>query len=78
MFTEFLLAPGRAVSHWGQGTAPLDSVIPRCGSLSLAAALPREAAIDAESGPLEEIARLFPAVAGSISDLLSGPVRQVF
>ena len=74
------MAPRRAVSHPGQGTAPLDDCNTQVWKSELpAAALPREAAIDAESGPLEEIARLFSCCGWeSPRDPPLGPSQQVF
>ena len=74
------MAPRRAVSHPGQGTAPLDDCNIQVWKSELpAAALPREAAIDAESGPLEEIARLFSCCGWeSPRDPPLGPSQQVF
>ena len=54
--------------------------MPRCGNLSIqAAALPRAATADAESGPSEEIARLFSCCGWeSPRDPPLGPSQQVF
>lgn len=74
------MAPGRAVSHPGQGTAPLDDCNTQVWrSEPPGSSLPREAAIDAESGPLEEIARLSSCCGWeSPRDPLSGPVSRFF